>query len=209
MRAELARRLENRLERSAPAAPAEPADPDLGLVESFLEGDRAAFPRLVERYQRPVFSLAYRYLGNEADAKDACQQIFVKIFKSLRGFHGRSSLRTWIYRIAINTCLNQLRDHRREQPADIPEDALTTRATGARRLMRDQAAARLRTAIAALPEKQRLVLELRVYDELRFREIAELADCSENAAKVNFHHAVKRLRAVLTATRAKKTGGAP
>lgn len=197
MRAELARRLENQLARSSPAKPAEPADPDLGLVERFLDGDRAAFERLVERYQQSIYSLAYRYLDSEADAKDVSQLVFVKVFKSLKTFQGRSSLRTWIYRIAINTCLNHLRNRRRERPEEIAEDALTTRATGPRRLIRDQAAARLREAIAELPPKQRMVLELRVYDELRFREIAELVDCSENAAKVNFHHAVKRLRAVL------------
>lgn len=199
MRAELARRLENRLQPSSPATPAEPADPDLGLVERFLRGDRSAFTALVERYQRPIFALAYRYTGNEADAKDISQLVFIKVFKSLKSFRGSSWVRTWLYRIAINTCLNELRDRRRERPAEIAEDTLTTRATGARRLIRDQAATRLREAIEGLPAKQRMVLELRIYDELRFKEIAELADCSENAAKVNFHHAVKRLRDLLGA----------
>ena len=197
MRAELARRLESPLELAAPATVSRPADPDLGLVERFLEGEENAFEHLVRRYQRSIFSLAYRYLGNEADAKDVSQLVFVKAFKSLRKFRGNSSVRSWIYRIGVNTCLNHLRDHRREHPQEILDNALTTRATGPTRLIRNERSARLRAAIHELPPKQRMILELRVYDELKFREIAELADCSENAAKVNFHHAVKRLRSVL------------
>jgi len=200
VRAELARRLENRLELASRAtAASEPADPDLGLVERFLDGDRAAFAELVVRHQRSIYYLAFRYLGNEADAKDVSQLVFVKAFKSLPSFHARSKFRTWLYRIAINACLNHLRDHRRERPTEISENALTTAATGPRELIRDQTSARLREAIDELPNKQRMVIELRIYDELRVKEIAELADCSENAAKVNFHHAVKRLRAILRA----------
>jgi RNA polymerase sigma-70 factor (ECF subfamily) len=178
-------------------AQSRPVDPDIGLVERFLAGERGAFDQLVRRYQQPIYYLALRYLGSEADAKDAVQQTFVKVFRSLSSFRGASSFRTWLYRIAINLCLNHIRDHKRERPTEIADDQLTTTATGPQRLIRDEASAALRAAIDNLPPKQRMVLELRIYDELRFKEIAELADCTENAAKVNFHHAVKRLRGVL------------
>ena len=106
-------------------------------------------------------------------------------------------MRSWLYRIAINLALNHVRDHARERSQEIEEHRLTTTATGPQRIIADEDAARLRAAIAELPPKQRMVLELRVFDDLSFREVAELADCTENAAKVNFHYAVKRLKEIL------------
>ena len=100
-------------------------------------------------------------------------------------------------RIAINCALSWLRDHRREQPAEIADDALTDHHHAPARIEGDEVSARLRGAIAQLPPKQKMVLELRIFDDLSFREVAELADCSENTAKVNFHYAVKRLRDIL------------
>jgi len=174
-----------------------PADLDLRLVDRFRAGEARAFDELVRRHQRPLYHLCMRYLRNQADAKDVTQRAFVKAFRGLDGFRGESSFRTWLYRIAINLALNHLRDHRREQPAEIADELLSRRATGPQRIIGDEEAARLRAAIDDLPPRQRMVLELRVYDELSFREVADLVGSTENAAKVNFHHAVKRLRQLL------------
>ena len=98
-----------------------------------------------------------------------------------------------------------MRDRKREQLADVSEDALRGQAVlssdevATDRVIRSQRSASLRAAIDELPAKQKMVLELRIYDELPFKEVAVLADCSENAAKVNFHHAVKRLRLLIPA----------
>jgi RNA polymerase sigma-70 factor, ECF subfamily len=174
---------------------------DAALIERYRAGDRGAFDELVRRYQRPLYALALRYVRVEADAKDLAQRTFVKVFGALPSFRADSSFRTWIYRIAINLSLNHLRDRRREEVRAELDDAVAAPAPGSeRRLLDLERGERLRDAIAELPPKQRLVLELRVYDELPFREVAELAGCSENAAKVNFHHAVKRLRALLRGT---------
>jgi len=167
---------------------------DAALLERYRAGERGAFDELVRRYQRPIFSLALRYVKIEADAKDLAQRTFVKVYGSLAGFRADSSFRTWLYRIAINLCLNHLRDRRREEVHAELTELVTAPAVGERALLDQERGARLRRAIAELPPKQRLVLELRIYDELPFREVGELAGCSENAAKVNFHHAVKRLR---------------
>ncbi len=172
-----------------------PADLDLRLVQRFRSGEQRAFDELVRRHQRPVFQLCLRYLRNQADAKDVTQRAFVKAFQALEGFRGESSFRTWLYRIAVNLSLNHIRDHKREQPAEIRDDQLTRRPTGPQRIISGEDADLLREAIAELPPKQRTVLEMRVYDELSFREVAELMGTTENAAKVNFHHAVKKLRA--------------
>jgi len=112
-------------------------------------------------------------------------------------FRGTATVRSWLYRIAINCALSWLRDHRREQPTELAEDALTASNPAPAKLAADDDHARLRRAIEQLPPKQKLVLELRVFDDLSFKEVAELADCTENTAKVNFHYAVKRLRDIL------------
>ena len=174
-----------------------PADPDRELAERFRDGDRAAFDALVRRHQKGVWRLSRRYVRSDADAADVTQLAFVRAFRGLAGFRGTATVRSWLYRIAINCALSWLRDHRRELPAEIGEDALTEDNPAPARLSASADRARLRAAIAQLPPKQKLVLELRVFDDLAFREVADLADCSENTAKVNFHYAVKRLRDIL------------
>ena len=172
-------------------------DPDLAFVERFKAGERRAFDEIVRRYQRPIYYLAMRYLKNDADAADIAQKTFVRAYKAVDSFQGKSAFRTWLYRIAINLSLNHIRDNKRERATDISDDALSQSAVGMRRIVEGERSSALREAIEELPPKQRLVLELRVYDELTFKEVAELASCTENAAKVNFHHAVKRLRSLM------------
>jgi RNA polymerase sigma-70 factor (ECF subfamily) len=203
----LASRLDARLPLDAIGRDEPPAaDPDAALVERFCGGDRAAFDEIVRRYQRPIYRLALRYVGNAADAADVTQRTFVRALEAIGRFRGAARFRTWLYRIAINLAINHLRDHRRERPAELPEHALRVDPVGARRMVDGEETATLRAAIARLPPKQRLVIELRVYDELPFREVAELADCSENSAKVNFQHALRRLRELLGEAR---RGGSP
>ena len=174
-----------------------PTELDVALVERARGGDRRAFDELVRRHQRGLWRLVRRYLRNDADAADVVQQAFVRAYRALDRFRGEASVRTWLYRIGINLALNHVRDHAREQPAEIAPDALTVAASAPGALLAAERDGLLRAAVAELPPKQRLVLELRVFDDLPFREVAALAECTENAAKVSFHHAVKRLRQVL------------
>jgi RNA polymerase sigma-70 factor, ECF subfamily len=173
------------------------SDPDRELAERFRSGERGAFDLIVRKHQKGVWRVVRRYVKGDADAKDVTQQVFVRAFKGLASFRGAASVRSWLYRIAINCALSWIRDHRREQPCEIAEDSLTAMPIAPGRISDDQDGVRLRAAIAQLPPKQKLVLELRVFDDLSFKEVAELADCSENAAKVNFHYAVKKLRDIL------------
>ena len=179
----------------------EAIDPDRELVERFRAGDRNAFDLLVRRHQKAMWRMVRRYIKSDADASDVTQQAFVRAFKGLISFRGTASVRSWLFRIAINCSLSWIRDHKREQPGEVAEDALTEEPAGLTNLTGDEEGARLRAAILMLPPKQKLVLELRVFDDLPFKEVADLADCSENTAKVNFHYAVKRLREILGTTR--------
>jgi RNA polymerase sigma-70 factor (ECF subfamily) len=179
------------------AATAGSTDPDRTLIDRHRAGERGAFDDLVRRHQRALWRLARRYVKNDADAADVVQQAFVRAFRAVDSFRGAATVRSWLYRITINAALNHVRDHGRERPDEIAEDALTERAEGSRRIEAAETHDRLLAAVAALPDKQRAVLELRVFDELSFREVAELTASTENAAKVNFHYAVKRLRQLL------------
>ena len=183
---------------AAPALAESPViDPDRELVDRFQAGERVAFDQLVRRHQRGVWHLVRRYVKRDADASDVTQQAFVRAFKGLVTFRGAASVRSWLYRIAINCSLSWLRDHRREEPTELAEDAMVEQSSAPARMMSGQEGVRLRAAIQQLPPKQKLVLELRVFDDLSFKEVAELAECTENTAKVNFHYAVKRLRDIL------------
>jgi RNA polymerase sigma-70 factor (ECF subfamily) len=174
-----------------------PVDVDVELVERFRGGDRTAFDQIVRRHQKGVWRIVRRYVKRDADAADVTQLVFVRAFKALVSFRGAASVRSWLYRIAINCSLTWLRDHRREQASEIAEDALVEMHAAPGRIAAGEDSARLRDAIAQLPPKQKMVLELRVFDDLSFKEVAELADCTENTAKVNFHYAVKKLRDIL------------
>lgn len=177
-----------------------PVDLDAALVERARGGERRAFDELVRRHQRGLWRLARRYVRNDADASDVTQQAFVRAFRALDRFRGEASVRSWLYRIGINLALNHVRDRAREQPAEIEPEQLTVAAAAPGAMMSAERAGLLRAAVATLPPKQRLVLELRVFDDLPFREVAALAECTENAAKVSFHYAVKKLREVLASS---------
>jgi RNA polymerase sigma-70 factor (ECF subfamily) len=171
---------------------------DLALVDACLAGHADAFAPVVERYQRQVYGVCYRFVGNHADASDLAQDVFIRAYRGLRGFRGRSSLGTWLYRIAVNVSLNYVssKSPRFEPlaragvagPAEAPESAL----------LRDERAAALRAAIARLPKKQRATLILRVYHDLRHEEIAAILGSSVGAAKANLFHALANLRKLLT-----------
>ena len=173
-------------------------DSDAPLLARFRDGDSRAFDELVRRYRRSTWQLAMRYLRSEHDADDVAQRAFVRAFEKLSLFRGDASFRTWLYRITVNLALNHLRDHARERPRPIAETALVSDGSevfeGAGGADARRRARRLRECVAELPPKQRLVVELRIFEELPFREVAAIAECSEDSAKANFHHALKRLR---------------
>jgi RNA polymerase sigma-70 factor (ECF subfamily) len=168
-------------------------DADLALVERARGGDRGGFDGLVRRYQGPILHLAARRLGDDEEAKDVAQRAFARAFVQLDRFRGESSFKTWLYRIALNLATDALRGRGRalrleRAAAEAPEAPSTLEPEDRRRL---------RAAIAKLPDMQRLAVELRAFDELAFREVGEVIGCSEDAAKMNYQHGLKRLRALL------------
>lgn len=175
--------------------PPSPSDPDAERVDRALRGDKHAFDALVTEHRDAITRLCLRYVRRHEDAEDITQRVFLNAFEKLREFRRESTFRTWIHRIAVNLSLNHIRNTAYEAPIAEFDDLPTfTNALETNRLVAAEVWNRAATRIAELPPKQRLIVELRLFHELTFGEIAVLADCSEDSAKVNFHHGIKRLR---------------
>jgi RNA polymerase sigma-70 factor (ECF subfamily) len=175
--------------------PAWAAADDRALVEACLAGHRDAFAPIVERHQRHVYQLCYRFVGNHEDASDLAQDVFVRAYRGLKQFKGQSALGTWLYRIAVNVCLNRVssKTPRTERLGDRDHvDTRLERADAA--LLRGERAAAVRAAIAKLPRKQRATLILRVYHDLPHEQIAGILGSTVGAVKANFFHALANLR---------------
>ena len=185
---------------AAPGIPGEAADAD--LVRAAVAGDRDAFGVLVTRHQRPILRLCARFVDRREDAADLAQDVFLRAFRALRSFRGRSSFATWLYRIAINVCLNRVASKAprldRMAPLDAAGKAASHGEDPGDALVREERARRVRAAIAQLPRKQRATLILRVYQDLSHEQIAEIVGCSVGACKANLFHALKKLRASLS-----------
>jgi RNA polymerase sigma-70 factor (ECF subfamily) len=171
---------------------------DRRLVEVCLAGRIEAFDVIVERHQRAVYQLCFRFVRRHEDAADLTQDVFLRAFRGLRRFRGDAALATWLYRIGVNACLNQVSGRKlQETPLD---DAPPIAAAGddpASSLARAQEGARVRAAVARLPRKQRATLILRVYHDLSHQEIATALGTSVGAAKANFFHALGNLKKLL------------
>jgi RNA polymerase sigma-70 factor (ECF subfamily) len=177
----------------------EEAPTDDELVRACLAGDRQAFDRLVERHQRQVYLLCYRFTGNHEDASEAAQDVFVRAYRALGTFRGNAAFTTWLYRIGVNGCLNRVAKRQpRMAPIEAVEEAAGHGEAADGALVRAERARQVRQAIARLPEKQRATLILRAYHDLPHEEIARVLGSSVGAAKTNLHHALNRLRMILT-----------
>lgn len=174
------------------SAPAATPDDDEGvLLARVRDGDRTAFDAIVRRHGPSIVRLATRWTRDADEAADLAQRAFLQAFLRVDGFRGDAELRTWLFRIAINLCKNYVRDRARLRPlADDPPivTRVEERIDALRRLVR------LEAAIGRLPPRQRAVVDLRVYEDLPFCEIARLLASNIVAVKVNFHYAMKRLR---------------
>jgi RNA polymerase sigma-70 factor (ECF subfamily) len=180
------------------------------FLEKLRAGDSVAFAQLVEANQRNVYNLALRMLNDPQEAEDVLQETFLSAYKALPGFEGRSSLSTWLYRIASNASLMRLRKKRPEttsidEPLEmeegeslprqfvdwssVPEDELLN---GESRRMMDE-------AVAELPEGLRIVFVLRDIEGLSTQEAGEVLELSEAAVKTRLHRARLALREKLSA----------
>ncbi len=172
---------------------------DASLVAASVSGRREAFDVIVERHRRTVYQVCYRFVSNHEDASDLSQEAFVRAWRGLRNFKGQSALATWLYRIAVNVCLNRVSAKTpATEPIESTEQFEDTRIESAQRtLLREERAAVVRQAIAGLPKKQRATLILRTYHEMSHQQIADILGSSVGAVKANFFHALANLKKIL------------
>jgi RNA polymerase sigma-70 factor (ECF subfamily) len=185
----------------APESPVVTIPADIGdaeLVVACREGRPGAFDLVVERHQRAVYQLCYRFVGTHEDASDLTQDVFLRAYRGLRNFRGQSSLGTWLYRIGVNVCLNRVSVKTpRTEPIEERQHVDMNRERADDGVLRTERAARVRTAIAQLPRKQRAALILRMYHDMAHQEIAAALGSSVGAVKANVFHALQNLKKVL------------
>lgn len=184
-----------------PEPPVVTIAPDIGdgeLVAACLRGEAGAFDVVVERHQRAIYQLCYRFVSNHEDASDLTQDVFIRAYRGLKKFRGQSSLGTWLYRIGVNVCLNRLSVKTpATEPIEERQHIDSAGESATDRLLRTERAARVRAAIAQLPRKQRAALILRMYHDMAHQEIAQALGSSVGAVKANVFHALQNLKRIL------------
>ncbi len=153
------------------------------------------FNLLMDKYQEKVYSVIRRMVIDHDAADDAAQETFVKVWKNIESFKGDSKLYTWIYRIATNEALNHLRKKKRRFfiPIGDIEHELSSSLDTDIYYSGDEIQLKLQKSLLKLPEKQRLVFNMKYFEEMKFKDIAEVMDVSVGSLKAQYHHAVKKI----------------
>ena len=184
----------------------EHSDPDAALMLRVKRGDRAAFAELVGKYQQPLFNFICRTLRDEAESEDLAQNVFLQVYKSRHRYQHTAKFSTWLFTIARNLCLNEIR-RRSRHPAESIEGNHAEHEDQPQRQYEDtkihlpvdnvlhlELAKKIEAAIAELPEAQRTGLLLCRQDELSYEEIAAILDCSLSATKSLIHRGRETLK---------------
>ena len=175
---------------------------DEDLVARSRGGDVDSFNQLILRWERPIYALAYRVIGREEDARDVCQETFLRAFRALPGFKGEAKFSSWIYRIALNLCRDWIRRQRRTPVVQMPEDAEAVERMAVRDpvesiedlVARKELSAVVAEAMAVLPEEQRTAIIIKEYHGMTFLEIAELQGCPLSTVKTRLYQGLTVLR---------------
>jgi RNA polymerase sigma-70 factor, ECF subfamily len=175
---------------------------DEELVARSIGGDSESFNELVLRWERPIYALAYRTIGREEDARDVCQETFLRAFRALPGFRGQAKFSSWLYRIALNLCRDWIRRERRTPIVQPPEDVDVMELAAASEpsesiedlVARKDLSRAVERAMALLPDEQRTAIVLKEYHGLTFQEIAELLGCPLSTVKTRLYQGLTVLR---------------
>ena len=172
-------------------------------------GDDSAFAYLVQKYRRPMVSFMYRMAHNAAAAEDLAQEVFLRVYRSRESYEPSAKFSTWLYRIATNLAVNYVRDTRHERPenmvsVDEPDqetgltmDVRDTSLTAEEVILRRERMAAIRQRVQALPERQRLAVLMHKYQQMDYRQIAQVLKLSESATKSLLFRAYETLRVQL------------
>jgi RNA polymerase sigma-70 factor (ECF subfamily) len=172
---------------------------DEELVDRARSGEMEAMDELVFRHHALVYRVAFGILRDEERAADAAQETFLKAFKGLKGFRGDAAFKTWLLTIAANEARGDLRrsGRRQELSLEAAGPVPSKEVSAAESMEMEEDAHRVRALLSNLPEKQKQAVTLRIFEELSFREIGAIIGSSEGAARVNYHHGIRRLKEML------------
>jgi len=187
---------------------------DEQLVERAQDGDRGALGELLERYERRTYNLAFRLMGNHADACDAAQEALVRVCIRLHNFRGDSAFSTWLYRVVTNTCLDELRRRGRLRHSSLDEAVPLEEGTVPRQAVdetegpvecaeRHEIQAAVQRAINRLPYEYRIVVILRDIQDLSYQETASILGTTLGTIKSRLHRARQALRTIIADTEGK------
>lgn len=170
---------------------------DKELLQLFRQANtkEKAFTHLIEKYQQKLYWHVRRLVIDHEDANDVLQNVFIKVWKALDNFRKDSQLYTWLYRIATNESLTFLgqKKKRKSVSYDDVESGLSNKIIADKHFDPNKIEWKLQLAIQQLPEKQKIVFNLRYYDEMPYEEMSRVLDTSEGALKASYHHAVKKI----------------
>ena len=189
--------------------------PSEDLMAGIAKGDDDAFEILVNRHQTSVLNLIYRFIGDRTQAKDLAQEVFLKVWQAAKSYEAKAKFTTWIYRITVNLCLNELKSARRrkwfpfhrsdgDSENAIEETFSDGSPTAEDLLLVKERSRQITNALQSLPDNQRMALVLKKYDDLSYQEIAKILNCSVSAVESLIVRAKRTLQKKLTLQLQKK-----
>ncbi len=171
---------------------------DADLIDQFHNGNADAFDVLMERWQKPVHRFAYRYFADRDDAAEITQKTFIKAYHNLKTLNQADKFGSWIYRIANNLCIDEMRRNGRRKSTSLEnwldKKEMSTARTPATRLERGELGEIMQKALLTIPDEQRTVVILKEYEGFKFREIADILQEPENTVKSRMYYGLKALR---------------
>ena len=176
-------------------------DPDLELLQQTAQGNEKAFEQLMAKYEQAVFNTIYRYTGNTEDVEDLAQEIFIKVWKNAVKFKGKAKFSTWLYRIAVNHCLDYRKKHK-QKPVSL--DRITDKGKTPESLQistdhdQERNVTLVRKALAELPDRQRIAIILAQYEGLSYKEIAQTMKVSVSSVESLIFRARRSLKTRLS-----------
>ncbi|HEY0609967.1 MAG TPA: sigma-70 family RNA polymerase sigma factor [Chitinophaga sp.] len=170
---------------------------DRALLALYRQPDtrEKGFTAIIQKYQERLYWHIRRLVIDHEDANDVLQNVFIKVWKNLEGFREDAQLFTWLYKIATNECLTFLEQQKRKSAVSLSdiETGLSNKLRADSQFDANKLEWKLQKAILSLPEKQRVVFNLRYYDEMPYEEMSRVLETSEGALKASYHHAVKKI----------------
>ena len=177
---------------------------DEDLMRNCREGDMSAFELIVLRYKDPIFSLIYHFVADYHRAQDISQETFLRVLRNVDRYKSKNRFKTWLYRIAVNLCKNELRDRNRRKALSLDDAAVDIESLSSNYYMppdltyeKEEMRKLVKNAVWSLPEDQRMAIVMREYQDLSYEEIASALNCSLGAVKSKIYRARQSIKRML------------